>query len=285
MMATYRRQAHRKNRRSAWDIPKVGGIVLGLAALGLVGAMIGLSPEPLKLDDETLCPESGPEKVTAIIVDTTNRVSPISRTDILERLEDLVAGSNTAEMMVAYETTTVGENSEGDENPLPPLVTVCNPGDPDEASEWTQNPRLVQEQFDVRFRQPLERVFSSLLVLSEPAGRSPLMENVQAISVTVFARQDYADIPKRLILISDLLQHSDNLSFYGRLPDYATFATSIGADALRTDLQGVDVEVMFIQRTQHRRFGDVRRLVDFWERWVSEQDGRLTRVSKIDGMN
>ena len=117
------------------------------------------------------------------------------------------------------------------------------------------------------------------------ADVSPLMENVQAISVTLFARRAHAEAPKRLIVVSDLMQHSEHLSLYrGRL-DYDAFDSSVGADALRTNLRDVEVEVLFVQRREHDRFDDARGLIEFWERWLEAQGGRLERASRIDGMN
>ena len=271
-------------RRPEWGWPAVGGIALVTIA-ALVSVLLLISrPDPV-LRGPNLCPQAGPSRVTAILVDTTDRVGPISRTDILERLDDVVSSSRTDEMMIAYETSVIGTDGPGQGNPLLPLLAVCNPGDPDEASEWTQNPRLVRRQFEEDFRQPLERTFAELVNLRQPAERSPLMENVQAISVTVLARREYAGIPKQLILISDLMQHSDYLSLYNHQLDYEAFDRTAGADAVRTNLRDVAVDILFVQRRDHRRFDSARRLLRFWERWIDGQGGRLERVSRIDGLN
>lgn len=293
-MATRRR----RRRRSAWNWPQAGGIALVAVAVAAVAILWALRPTPEPRHPETLCRLAGsgrvaagretsqpwrdvrPARVTAILVDTTDRVGPISRTDILERLDVLVTASRTDEMMVAYETSAIRRDPG---SPLPPLLTVCNPGDPDEASEWTQNPTLVRRQFEEGFRRPLERVFSDLVNLREPAAQSPLMENVQAIAVTVLAH--HAAIERRLILISDLMQHSEHLSLYSQPLDYDAFDRTAGADAVRTNLRDAAVEILFVQQHEHRRFDGVGRLVQFWERWIDDQGGRLDRVLRIDGLN
>ena len=297
-MAARRRSTVRRRRRLKWNWPAASGIALGAVAVVLVVILWALRPPVEPRDPETLCPSAGPGRVTAnretsqqwrdvrpasvtaILVDTTDRVGPISRTDILERLDDFVNSSRTGEMMVAYETAVISEDTG---SPLPPLLTVCNPGDPDEASVWTQNPVLVRRQFEEGFRQPLERVFSDLVNLREPAAESPLMENIQAISVTVLAH--HAAIDRRLILISDLMQHSGHLSLYRQRLDYDAFDRTVGADAVRTNLRDAAVEILFVQRREHQRFDGARRLVQFWERWVDDQGGRLERISRIDGLN
>ena len=239
-----------------------------------------LRPEPVPRDPETLCPVAGPRRITAILVDTTDRVGAISREDILRRLDELVSSSEPDEMMVAYETSPLA----GDESLLPPRLRVCNPGNPDEANPLIANPELIRQRLEEHFRAPLNDLFRTLLN-HDPAPSSPLMENIQAISVTRLARRLYAEIPKRLVLISDLMQHSEHLSVYGQLPDYDIFNRTPGADALRTNLQDVRVEVFFVQRREHERFDGTLRLIEFWERWIDGQQGQLARVEKIDGLN
>ena len=276
------RSRSRAKRASEWNASKVGGVaLLALAALA-VAAMLLLRPDAVARDEETMCPESGPSRITAILVDTTDRVASVSRADILGRLDDLVENSETDEMIVAYESQPISEAVGS--GPLEALLTVCNPGDPDEASELTRSPALIRRRLEERYRRPLERVFQDLLDRLQ-APETPLMENVQAIAVTQFSRNRYDGLSKRLVLVSDLLQHSDNLSFYGGLPDYASFSRSPGADALRTDLNGVEAEILLIQREVHESLGGARRVIAFWERWMADQGGQITRVRRIAAVN
>lgn len=125
------------------------------------------------------------------------------------------------------------------------------------------------------------------LVDSAEAAVSPIMETIQAISASVYGRDAYENVPKRLILVSDLLQNSAHLSLYEEPLDYDAFASGIGAKALRINLhlRDVVVEILFVQRHDHSRIGDSMKLITFWERWINEQGGQIERVSKIDGMN
>lgn len=276
---TLRRPRYRRSG-SVWSWPAAAGVALGIIALAAVVALVLLRPETVPRDPETLCPEAGPSRVTAILVDTTDRVGPTSRADILGRLDDLVASSQANEMMVAYETSPVA----GDGNLFPPRLVVCNPGDPDAANPLISNPELIRRRLEESFRRPLEMLFRELLDRDQ-ADVSPLMENVQAISVTLFARRAHAGVSKRLIVVSDLLQHSEHLSLYRARLDYDAFDSSAGADALRTNLRDVEVDVLFVQRREHDRFDDARSLIEFWERWFEAQGGRLERASRIDGLN
>lgn len=261
-------------------------VFLGVALFVLVGAGIAamflLRPEAVPRDAETMCPEVGPSRVTAILVDSTDRVGAVSRADILGQLDDLASASEPDEMIVAYESQPISEAIGSD--PLPALLTVCNPGDPDTANELIQSPALIRKRLEERYREPLERLFQDLLDRLR-APSSPLMENVQAIAVTLLSRRSYDEAPKRLILVSDLLQHSDNLTFYDGLPEYPSFRDSPGAGALGADLGGIEFEVLLIQREVHESFGGARSVLSFWERWIAEQGGTLARVRRVTGMN
>lgn len=251
---------------------------MAAVVLALFGRFVVFAPGPPERDADTGCPETGPAALTAIMIDATDRIGAISRADVLARLDEYVSNSRENEMVIGFEARPVGD--EIDE----PLLTVCHPGDPDTANEWTQNPRLIRRRLEERFRRPLEALFRDLLDREE-ATTSPLMESVQSVAVSFLGREEYADIPKRLILVSDLMQHTENLSFFRQTPNYGEFAGTFGADVLSTDLRGTAVEILFVQRRAHRRLADTRGLVDSWQRWIEDQGGFVERVVRVDGMN
>ncbi len=281
-----RRRRRRRSRSGSALAQKVAGIVLGGLAFAVVAAMVLVRPEAVPRDPDTMCPEAGPERVTAVLVDTTDRVSPPSRADILGRLEDMVLDSLPDEMVLVYEASAPVAGAVGSPAVrLPaPRIAVCNPGDPDTANPLISNPELIRRRLDERFRRPLAQLFQEL-VDGVQAPVSPIMEAIQAISVTVLARRPYAQIPKRLVVVSDLLQHSEHLSLYEPPPAYEAFAATPGGAALGTNLQDVAVQVLFVEREVHARLGGTVALVQFWERWIRGQGGQMERVSRLDGLN
>ena len=255
-------------------------MVAVVVVVGVVVAFLAFRPETIVRDPETNCPERGPSALTAIYLDTTDRVNPVSREDIVARLEETVAGTAADEMVAVFRSAPAGDG----EQPLESLLTRCNPGDPETASELTQNPRLIRRRLAEEFRAPLDRVFRETLDAA-PADVSALMENIQAISVALLSRVRYRDLPKRLVVVSDLLQHSGNLSLYGDVPAYSTFGDTLGAAALGLDLRDVSVEVLLVQRPQHERSGGPMDVIEFWTSWVEDQGGWLGRVTRISGLN
>ncbi|MCY3933807.1 MAG: hypothetical protein OXH70_19015 [Acidobacteria bacterium] len=219
---------------------------------------------------------AGPSAVTAVLVDTSDRVSALSRADILGRLEDEVRAGRPDEFFLAFETQVEGGGV------LEPLVEVCHPGDPDDANPLIQSPQRIAKTLDERFMEPLTKVFADLLDRRE-AENSPLMESVQSVAVTVFGRREHSNVPKRLLFVSDLMQNTERLSFFRQQVDYDAFADSRGADALSTDLDGVAIEILFVQRGANQ--GLATGLAEFWARWTGDHGGFVDSVVRIDGMN
>ena len=278
-----RRSSRRRqsNRHALQPRDILIGVAIGVPALIILGSLawLSFSLRPAERDPATGCPETGPSALTAIIIDATDQIGTVSRADVLARLEEYVAASREDEMVVGYEAKPVG--AEIDE----PLLTVCHPGDPETASQWIENPRRIRTRLEERFRRPLDALFRDLLGRGE-APTSPLMESVQSVAVSFLGREEYVDIPKRLILVSDLMQHSEYLSFF-RQPgiDYGAFSRSHGADALSTDLRGTTVDILFVQREAHDLVPSTRGLAEFWGRWIEDQGGLVGPVVNIDGMN
>lgn len=282
-MARRRVRSTRGPRRPVGDGELGRKVAVALLVAFVVGALVlfvALWEEPVVRDQETNCPVDGPTAVTAIYVDTTDRVGTVSRADILTRLDAVVADTQPDEMVVAYSSAPI--RTSGD--PIEPLLTRCNPGDPESASPITSNPRLIRQRLADEFREPLDQVFGRTLDAS-PANASPLMENVQAISVMLFSRRQYADLPKHLVVVSDLMQHTENLSFYGEVPDYAAFARTAARSALDSDIRRVRVTVFLVQRETQRDIGGDQPLREFWDAWIADQGGRIERFVRISGLN
>lgn len=280
-MSTRRLGKRRRGKSvSGRNWQSTGGIGLAILAFVIIVGVVMWSTsvgDPAR-DRETMCPAVGPSQVTAILVDSTDCFGAISRADILGRLDDLVSDSRPDEMVIVYEA------SQSLTNAFEPQIKVCNPGDPDAADPLISSPELIRKKLEERYRVPLTRMFEDLLDCQE-APVSPIMETIQAISVTVFARGAYEGLPMRLILISDLLQHSKHLSLYREPLDYEAFARGTGVQALRTDLRNVVLEILFVSRDAHSQVGSSIKLIRFWERWINEQGGQIERVTRIHGIN
>ncbi|MCY4431237.1 MAG: hypothetical protein OXC11_12700 [Rhodospirillales bacterium] len=274
------RRSDRGRRSGAERLQKLLFVACVVFVIAVMVGFVALRTDPIERDAETNCPLVGPTGVAAIYLDTTDQVGPVSRADILGRLDAVVQETEPDEMVVAYRTAPLRETGA----PVTPLLIRCHPGDPETASKLTQNPRLIGKRLAEEFRKPLDEVFRETLEVSA-AETSPLMENLQAISVMLLSRRQYEDLPKRLVVVSDLIQNSVNLALYDGVPDYMAFARTVPARALASDLDEVQVEVLLVQRERHENLGGSMELIEFWRRWFEDQGGTLDRITKISGLN
>src|ERR1700730_15277527 len=80
--------------------PSSGGATLGwgaaliciaLIAFGLLGYFYFTVPQKPKLDQASLCPASGPQGITVVLVDTTDDLPKTTQRQVLGMLEDQIA--------------------------------------------------------------------------------------------------------------------------------------------------------------------------------------------------
>jgi len=122
----------------------------------------------------------------------------------------------------------------------------CNPLRGDQVDPLYRNPRLIQRQYDESFSQPLDRVVSELM---EPgvAPRSPIIESIGAITRT--GEFSSAVPARRLVIVSDLIEHTQGFSHYKRCEGYESIYSTAPYSDLRVDLAGATVAVFQIARS------------------------------------
>ena len=147
----------------------------------------------------------------------------------------------------------------------------------------TQSEAIIRRNWQQKFRAPLEEELRKLLTNKE-AKSSPIMESVQSVAITHFQSTKRRDVPRRLIVVSDLLQNSDAISFYKDQPDFRRFHDSPQARGLNPDLRGVEIELWLIQRKQ-RQQGDGEAVLQFFRSWLAEHGGRVRASVRTSGIN
>ena len=110
------------------------------------------------------------------------------------------------------------------------------------------------------------------------------MESVQSVAIKHFQSTQRRDVPRRLIVVSDLLQNSDAISFYKNEPDFQRFRGSPQARGLNPDLRGVEIELWLIQRKQ-RQQGDGAAVLQFFHSWLAEHGGQVRESVRTSGIN
>lgn len=249
-------------------------LLVFLIAGALAAAYLVVRQGQRALDEETLCPGEV-AGYTVLLVDVTDPMNAPQRRDFLNQLERL------RDSIPLHGRLTVFKVDATSAELLQPVIERCNPGNAEEVSELTGNPAGVRKMWEEEFRDPLDRAFETL-VSASGADRSPILESVQSVALTELQKSAAEGKPRRLIVVSDLLQNMDGLSFYSALPDAQSVVASEAFRAVRADLTGVEVELWMLQRDDHQAV-QPDALTELWEELIAAQGGRVSRVYKVIG--
>ena len=255
----------------------VFGAALAALALGALatGAYVYLTvPRPPALDRASLCPADGPRSVTVILLDSTDDIPDIGKREIKTILTD------TAETLPSYallDLRLLDPAVAGGR----PIFAKCNPGDGSGLSEYTANPRLARKRWLDEFRQPLEQALAAGLEPT-PGKTSPIMQTIQRIAVERFTGRAAENIPKTLVLVSDMLEHEPDYSQYSGDLTFARYRASRAYRKLQTDLHGAEVVIYYIQRATAKPLNSVNH-IQFWADWIRDNKGQFKQATKLQG--
>jgi hypothetical protein len=272
--------AKKKSKTSGSD---QGLMVLGVSLMGLVVVIFGtlffllFNSDAEVLDEVTLCPLSGARSTTVVLLDRTDAFGAITRADIQSQIEQRISETEAGGEVILFGVNEVVDHT------LEPIIRVCNPGSPQTADPLYSSFEIMKRNWDERFETPLKNELQFLMTVSS-AETSPIMESAQSVSITHLHPFPGMRHRTKLIIVSDFLQNSSFVSFYGSSVDYAEFSSGQSALGLNPDLAGVEVELWLIQRASSIQ-GDGSAQLNFFASWISEHGGQLTRVLRLSGFN
>jgi len=116
------------------------------------------------------------------------------------------------------------------------------------------------------------------MVSAKPVKHSPIMEALQHLLAGTPGFLTFPG-PRRLIIVSDLLQHSDVFSFY-RDNDWQVFKASPNFQRIGHNLEGADIRIFQIPRSSHG-ISRPAMVEDFWVRYFEAQGSRLPIVRRL----
>lgn len=247
--------------------------VLGaVVAIGLLGGAIWMMTRTAKdmAVDAALCPLDGPVAETAILFDLTDPLAPAQSEQLRQYLEGEFA---SAPVGTQFTMGVVAEDQAlwGAKDPL------CKPPSEKDVNAYTQNVELVKTRYRERFLDPLQANLDRMIGASG-AKTSPIMESLQALVASTPGFLTFHG-PRRLILVSDLLQNSDAMSFY-RGQDWTSFQASPAFARLGRTLDGVAVEIYSVPR-EVEKLKDPTAVEDFWLRYFDVQGAGLPTVHSL----
>ncbi len=215
--------------------------------------------------------DTAAKNCTVVLLDVTDNLTLQEKQAVMNNFQDLVlqAAPNTS-----FEVFRVQDISG---SLLAPVGGAFNQVQGSaEANPLVSNPQQQRKIWLDDFKQPLMEALETA-ISAESADRSPIMESVQSVALTTLLIPQAKGAPRRLILVSDLLQHTDEFSFYKGIPQFQSLANNPNYAKLKTNLTGVDVELWVLRN----RTADATALADLWRRVIFDQGGNVSKIVPI----
>jgi uncharacterized membrane protein len=273
--------ARRSQRRRSEFRDRSFGAILILLGVLLIGLLAGgawwIRRSTPAVDAETNCPANGPKVVNVLIFDRSDPISGQQAQRVRFAVNELKRAANFGYRFDVY-------TFEGDTKmALEPVLKICSPGRPEEANELIQNPDLVRRIYEERFSSALDKTIESLLKASS-RDNSPIIESLRAATLTSFGPVTEGQAKLHVLLVSDMVQHSAQYSQFKSDSNFQQLARTGGWAALRPNLKGADVEILYLLRPSAKRANapiQSRGHQVFWEQLVQDGNGILTKFEPI----
>lgn len=271
------RRQRKRRKGSDGHLITIGVILISLAviALGVFAYFKFTLPQKPILESKSLCPTSGPRGISVVLLDTSDDLPETTRREVRQILNDLI------EKTPAYYKFDVRvlDASRGKSRSL---FSMCNPGDGTGLSNLTDNPVIARKLWLERFRKPAEQAMMEGM-RPDRATSTPLMGAIQDIAIGEFSAAKVQNIPKSLVIISDMLEHTRDYSQYPSAGDlsYERYRRSPAYLKYRTDLHGAEVTIDYVQRLNVKR--DLTSHITFWSEWIRDNRGRFHEARRLQG--
>jgi hypothetical protein len=250
------------------------GVVLVAAISGLAYLYLAATSQRQTLD-ESLCPEGGPPSQTLLLIDATDDIPALTRTQIRQLLDDMIAKIPRGGLLDI-------RMLRNDQNRTDRIFALCNPGDGSDLDPLIANPEAAKERWRTGFAEPLATALEQT-ANGEEADTSPILAAIQQLAVERLTSERDRRAATTLVLISDMLENSPDFSMYRSGADYEAFQASDAARNFATDLAGAEVDIWLVRRPAPPT--DSLPLIAFWERWIKDAGGQLVHAVNLQGVD
>jgi hypothetical protein len=228
----------------------------------------------IKTDKVTNCRSDGfLPRDTVILIDATEAVSEAQFEDLSNQLKLIVSDSTIYERFTIYFLRDEPDRFQ-------PKLTVCDPGTGENLSSATNNLRKLKKTWKESFEAPLKNSIDGLDEVS-PSTSSPIMEMIKYVGLRTFARSNSPD--KRLILVSDMVEHTDSYSQYrNRNFNFDSLAKAPYFREMRPRLNEVTIKLLYIERPSLSEIQGNDHVTKFWQPFVRRSGGQINDVTYIN---
>jgi hypothetical protein len=232
----------------------LGLLLIAVCVIALiVGILWNLANTTVELDKTTRCNKSkGPNNYYVIIVDNTDILRPIQKSNVKKKIKGIVNKAGPNDKVIIYSLSNFSVDN------TVPLIDKCSMRDGSDADKFTENAKLMKKEKSELFDAPIDEAVNNMLANEKDSKASPIIEIIQKIRIENLP-DDIKNKTVQINLFSDLLQHSENFSFYKNY-NLKKFLTSLEFKKISTDLSGIEFTIWQLINS---RLDNIR-LQDHW---------------------
>lgn len=264
----HKRNLRRRRRSLSWLWWLV--LILLLIIIASFACWVYNKYEQARIDPTTLCPVDGATAFLAVILDLTDPLNDQQADRLKNELERQFKNAENGTLIsvgvVKAEPSTFGKR-----------FSICKPQSGNTASPIYQNKSMIEKRYDQEFRIPLTETVESMMSGGEQDS-SPIIESITSL---IASHPEFRErnTPKRLILVSDLVQNSDIHSFF-RGQDWSDFRQTREFANFSFSLRNFDVTIVQIPVNASARI-NVGEVGDFWQRYLHKHGARLKSLDTV----
>ncbi|MBM3568682.1 MAG: hypothetical protein FJX46_07985 [Alphaproteobacteria bacterium] len=252
------------------DIGRWTWIGLGMAVTALFLLLSGsVFFVPPSVDKETNCREDqAPKLHVVVLVDRTDPLTKLQTDNLRKIVLEEARRLPRHEWLSIYTITQTTDVS-----PIR-VFSYCNPGRAPDAKVLVETAERIQQLHDTNFKRPLDVVLDEFTVASTH-DQSPIVGSIEAIS----RLEPFTSVgSRRLVIVSDMLEHTAGFSHYRRIGGYDQIYRAQPYRDLKPNLAGTVVVIHQVGREKFRaNQGPEHRL--FWrlffQRFGATLDGDI----------
>ena len=189
------------------------------------------------------CDKSPPIQTVAILVDVSDPLNVPNKMSY-EKVIERVLG--TATKFTRFDIYKIAGNSSGVGDPE---ISLCFPSSSSDSS-FMQGEKYWAKKRNKEFYEPLKEVLINLANIEVQGNSSPILESFFTMSLRSFTNSKFKNgMPGRVIVISDFMQNSDQISFYEDHPTYGSWRNSPKGRSWVRSFGNVSFEAIVIPRS------------------------------------
>ena len=246
-MARKRRPKSRSSNAGTYFAILLAVAILSTLVAGGVYLKIN-TKTTLVLNSETLCPVSGAVPTTAVLLDTTDEISDITKADIILRIDETLDSLPRYSRLAIYQITENGLDDTA-------LAEVCNPGklaDMDDLAKqgFTANPRMIDGRYN-DFRKKVDSSIQTFFQKKMTAEKSPLFGSLQKLSLSLPHKEKQIvglSSDNAIIFVTDFWEHTETYSVYRSGLDIKKFRDSRAQEKFGSKYENTDLHFWMIRR-------------------------------------